>query len=109
VPAPPTVSKTEYSAQVGQMKTLLTSNKVEDAQKKFEDVHKMMLNTLAITKSKMREANDAHNQEEMKKLTDHMIKQRDLYSQILQLVRGDMASNKAKLDEKLKEFGATIL
>lgn len=109
VPATPTVSKTEYTAQVGQMNTLLTSNKVEDAQKKFEDVHKMMLNGLAITKSKIREAHEANNQDEVKKLTDHMVKQRNLYSEILQMERSNIAGNKTQLNDKLKEFGTTIL
>jgi hypothetical protein len=108
-PQTPTVSKTEFTTQVGQLNTLLTSNKIDDAQHKWDDVHKIMMNGLAVTKNKIRIAHEANNQEEIKKYSDVMVKQRNLYSEILQLARGDMGANKAQLKEKLQDFGTTIL
>jgi hypothetical protein len=104
----PVVSKADFNTKVNQLNTALTSNKTDEARAKWEDVHKLMMDELRVTKYKIRDAMEAKNDADQKKYTDHMMKQRTIYSETLRL-KDDMATNKAKMAEKLNEFSATIL
>ena len=103
----PAVSKTEYTSQVTQLNTLISTNKMDAAKTKWDEVHRAIQEGLRVTKYKIRDAQVAHNDADVKKYTEVMMKQRDLYSTILKL-KEDMATNKTLLNDKLKEFGATI-
>lgn len=110
-PQPPVVTKAQFTSQVTALNTVLTTNNTEAANAKWEDVHRTMINELTVIKYKMRDAQEAKNETEMKKYTEVMIKQRNVYSEVLKLARDEkgMAPNKTQINEKLKEFGNMIL
>ena len=106
-PTRPTVSKADFTAKVAQLKTLLDAGNAVDGKAKWEEVHKMMLSALGVTKYKIKDAIDAHNDVDKAHYTDVTINQRNLYYDIVKM-RNDLVANRVSLNTKLTAFGATI-
>jgi hypothetical protein len=106
--AAPVVSKSDFTAKVTLMNTMLTKNQTTEAKAKWEELHATMMDALRVTKYKIKDAMEAKNDVDQKKYTELMMKQRNIYSETIRM-KDDLSTNKVKMNEKLNEFAATIL
>jgi hypothetical protein len=98
----PAFSKADLTAKVGELKAALNSGNAAAAQAKWNEVNKVMIGALGMSKYHLLndgEASKAAN-------TDALINQRNIYAQIAKL-KNDLIGNKAALSSKLDEFAAT--
>lgn len=101
------VSKNNFVEQVKQLDLMISSNKMDDAKNKWNEVANMMMSSLRETAGKMKAANDSKNEEDKKRTMEQMTKQRLIYSETMRL-REDMTANREKLNTKLNEFSTVM-
>lgn len=104
----PSISKSDYTAGVSQLYALAEQGKKDEAQAKFDDVHKMMHSSFGVLKFKIRDAVEAHNETEKTRLMAVMNKQTAIYNEVIKL-RSDVVTNRKAMNEKLIEFGTGII
>ncbi len=92
---------------MGQLKTLLDAGNATEGKAKWEEVHKLMLNALGVTKYSISDAISAGNETLKTHYTEVMLNQRKIYGETVKL-RDDLVTNRVALNAKLIEFGGTI-
>jgi len=97
--------KSEFTAKVNQLTTLLEQNNADGAKAVWEDVQKMMDSEFAAIKHRIADPNTSS--EDRKHWGDVMHKQYAIYRSIAS-VRGDMVKNQATVKTKLNEFAGNI-
>ncbi len=102
--APVHMSKSDFSKMVKDLNTMITQNKMDDANKKYDELTKQAYGEMSIGRDKMRTATD---ETAKKKIGEKTMNQRNLMAQTLQM-KTDMAGNRKALIEKLDEFANTL-
>lgn len=102
------VSKTDFITKTGRLSTLIESNEMNGAKRTWESIHAMMQDELAATKSRIRNAVDAHDDASKDRLMSVMLNEAALYSGILKL-KDNMKDNKTTFIQMLQQFGGNIL
>ncbi len=106
-PAMPTVSKPDLIAKTAQLKTLLDAGDAVGGKAKWDEIHKILMSALSLTKYNIKSAVEAHNDVAKAHYTDVMINQRNIYASLIQM-RDNLVANKDAVNAKLTEFTATI-
>jgi|GEM_PF-6202303 len=99
------VSKAEYAAKVKDLDHAITDGNTEAAEKLFGEVNTLVNDEMKVIRYKER---DAANEDVRAKYRAVVKQQRGLFSEVMNLKRGDMAANRAQMIEKLNAFGETI-
>lgn len=102
-----TVSKTEFITLANKLNAAINENRMDDAQKKWEEIHTLMKTEFINGETKMDEAGKGNSTGEKKRITDEMTSKAALYSEIV-VLHTNMTANKSKLQEKLNSFAETI-
>jgi hypothetical protein len=107
-PIPTPVLKPEFTAKVAELNAFIGANNMPAANAKWSEIATLMNNELIVTRYKMQDAMDIHDEAGKTHYMDISKMQRGLYGQTLQL-KNDMVANQAALSEKLTTFANAIL
>jgi hypothetical protein len=94
----------DFTAKINLMDSYIGAGNMTAAQSTWEDVHKMMLNVLAVSKQSIYSATSPADKDNHVAILQN---QQTIYFQIWKM-KPDLATNRSAIHSKLVDFGATI-
>ena len=107
-PAPPVVSKTEFTAKVNELDALIALDNKTAADAKYHEISQLVNNEMIVLRYKMQDAMDAHNDADKTHYIELSKSQRMLNAQVMQL-KNDWGTNRAVIKQKLSTFAESII